>query len=411
VKRINPFRFDYTIEVNSSKSHLQRALAISSLANGKSTLKGCDESQDVMACRNIIKELGCSVSGSRNLEITPPNRILKNEISIDVQESGLALRMFAFVSSIFSNRITIHAKGSLLKRPIEELKMSLQNVGLSVSSNHNSYPISIHGQITESNIFLDGSFSSQMLSGLLITSPLLKQDTIIHVKNLTSKPYVDLTIETMNDFGLRVENKNYETFVVKGNQSYTGREYTVEGDWSGAANHIVGAAITGKVELLGLQINSKQADKIILDIIRQYGASFEWNHGCLTITKGDEPHPIQVDLTNNPDLFPILAVLASSAKGTSVFQGTNRLMHKESNRLESVTKMLEVFQVGYSLSVNSIEIHGTGKIKGGEINCFNDHRIAMAATIAACFSDNEITVDNEACIKKSYPEFFNVLGL
>jgi len=411
VKQIKPFQFDHTIDVNASKSHLQRALAISSLAKGKSTLNGCDESQDVMACRNIIKELGCSISGSRNLEIKPPNRTLKNEISIDVQESGLALRMFAFVSSIFAERVTIHAECSLLKRPIEELKMSLQNVGLSVSSNHNSYPISIHGKIAEPNIFLDGSFSSQMLSGLLITSPLLNQDTIIHVKNLTSKPYVDLTIETMNDFGVHVENKNYETFVVNGNQSYTGREYTIEGDWSGAANHIVGAAISGKIELSGLQINSKQADKIILDIIRQYGANFEWKNECLIISNASESHPIQVDLTNNPDLFPILAVLASSAEGTSVFHGTNRLLHKESNRLESVTKMLEVFQVGYSLSENSIEIHGTGKIKGGEVTCFNDHRIAMAAAIAACISDNEITIDNEACIRKSYPEFFNVLGL
>lgn len=411
MKRIRPFRFDHTIGVNASKSHLQRALALSSLATSKSILKGCDESQDVLACRNIIKELGCTISGSRNLEITPPNRILKNDISIDVQESGLALRMFAFVSSIFAERVTIHAEGSLLKRPIEELKMSLQNVGLSVLSNHNSYPISIHGQITEPNIFLDGSFSSQMVSGLLITIPLLNQDTIINVKNLTSKPYIDLTIETMKDFDVYVENNNYETFVIKGNQSYIGREYTIEGDWSGAANHIVGAAISGKVELYGLQYDSKQADKIILDIIGQYGASFEWKNECLIISNASVSHPIQVDLTNNPDLFPILAVLASSAKGTSVFQGTNRLLHKESNRLESVTKMLEVFQVGYSLSENSIEIHGTGKIKGGEITCFNDHRIAMAATIAAGISDNEITIDNEACIRKSYPEFFNVLGL
>ncbi|MEY4573407.1 MAG: hypothetical protein RLZ10_2697, partial [Bacteroidota bacterium] len=121
MKRIRPFRFDHTIGVNASKSHLQRALALSSLATSKSILKGCDESQDVLACRNIIKELGCTISGSRNLEITPPNRILKNDISIDVQESGLALRMFAFVSSIFAERVTIHAEGSLLKRPIEEL--------------------------------------------------------------------------------------------------------------------------------------------------------------------------------------------------------------------------------------------------------------------------------------------------
>lgn len=411
MKRIKPFRFDHTIDVNASKSHLQRALAISSLANGKSILKSCDESQDVIACKTIIERLGCTISGSRNLEINPPNRTLKNEISIHVQESGLALRMFAFVSSIFAKQITIHANGSLLKRPIEELKMSLQNVGLSVEPNPTIYPISIHGQLTKPEVFLDGSFSSQMLSGILIAAPLLNHDTIIHVKNLSSKPYIDLTIDTIGDFGVKIENQSHEKFVVKGNQTYTGREYMIEGDWSGAANHIVGAAISGKVELIGLQKKSKQADKIILDIIEQFGASSEWTTDGLIITKAAAPHPIHVDLTNNPDLFPILAVLASSVEGTSVFYGTHRLLHKESNRLESVTKMLDVFQVWYSIYENSIEIHGTGKIEGGEINCFNDHRIAMGATAAASFSNEDIILENESCIKKSYPDFFNVLGL
>jgi 3-phosphoshikimate 1-carboxyvinyltransferase len=260
-------------------------------------------------------------------------------------------------------------------------------------------------------IHVDGSFSSQILSGLLISAPLLPHSTTIFVDNLTSKPYIDLTLEVMRDFGVKILNENYERFEIKGNQEYIGRDYQIEGDWSGATNHIVGAAISGRVQLTRLQENSKQADRIILSIIQEYGAHVEWVNGDLIITKAEIRKPITVDLTDNPDLFPILSILACSASGTSSFTGTKRLIHKESNRLETVMELLNVFGVEYTLSENQIDIHGTGKIFGGKINCYNDHRIAMAATVAACFSKIPIELDNPECVKKSYPTFFNDLGL
>jgi 3-phosphoshikimate 1-carboxyvinyltransferase len=411
MKSIKSFKFDHKITVNASKSHLQRALALCLLSDGKSTLLGCDESNDVLACKKILHKLGCEIHGKDILHITPPKFRKLDTLEISVGESGLALRMFSFVAKLFSQKLTIQAEGSLVNRPIDSLIHSLEKTGLQVILKDGVFPIEISSEIHAEEIHLDGSFSSQMLTGLLISAPLLPHDTIIYVENLTSKPYIDLTIQTMRDFGIGVSNQNYTRFSIHGNQKYLGQNYQIEGDWSGASNHIVGAAISGAVNLMGLQEKSTQADFIILSIIQEFGANYTWENGNLQIRKSELKNPINVDLTNNPDLFPILAILACAAKGSSKFNGTNRLLHKESNRLNSVKDMLSIFGVDFTLSENQITIHGTGKIKGGKIQCYNDHRIAMAATIAATISDYPIEIDNAECIAKSYPNFFNDLGL
>lgn len=410
MKTVNPFIFNHKIQVNASKSHLQRALALSLLSEGNSILRGCDESNDVLACRRILLDFGCVIQGTKNLHINPPKNQQVDYLSISVGESGLALRMFSFIANLFSKKVSIHAKGSLVHRPVESLIQSLQKTGLEVEKKRDDFPLEINGDITNTEIYLDGSFSSQMLTGLLLAAPLLRQDTTIHVEKLTSKPYIDLTIQTMKDFGIEVSNTNYSQFFIRGNQKYRGQNYQIEGDWSGAANHLVGAAISGEVCIMGLQENSVQADRIILKSLTEFGASIEWKNGDLIVKKSEFKNPISVDLTDNPDLFPILSVLACSAKGTSSFVGTNRLLHKESNRLDTVIEMLKVFGVEFTLSANQIEIHGTGRIHGGKIASFNDHRIAMAGAIAACISDYPIEIDNTECIGKSYPNFFNDLG-
>jgi 3-phosphoshikimate 1-carboxyvinyltransferase len=143
--------------------------------------------------------------------------------------------------------------------------------------------------------------------------------------------------------------------------------------------------------------------------VKLFGAIITWKEGDLIIEKARYPKPFNVDLTDNPDLFPILAILACATTGTSVFKGTDRLLHKESNRLQTVEAMLSVFGVSYSTKENTIEIHGKGQIDGGLINTYNDHRIAMAATVAACISTNDILLTNPHCISKSYPKFFSDL--
>ena len=409
MKIINPFKYTGEIKVNASKSNVQRLLAIALLSDSKTTLNGYQSCSDNDACLTIIKQLGAKVIAGKSLSIYPPQKEKQKDISLFVNESGLSLRMFAFIASLFGNKIKLSASGTLLKRPLDFLQQSLENSGLTVTNA--VFPFEYYGELRGGNIHIDGSESSQMLTGLLISSPLLSIDTTITVSHLASKPYIDLTLQLMKEFGVSVENNNYHTFEIKGNQRYSGKDIVIEGDWSGAANHVVGAAISGKVKLLGLSPDSLQADRICLEIVSQFGAKITWLNGDLIVEKAKKPTPIVVDLTNNPDLFPILSILACGAIGTSVFTSTDRLIHKESNRLETVQEMLTALGVSFTVGKNAIEIHGKGFVDGGVINSFNDHRIAMAAAISACISTSKIQLTNPTCIEKSYPMFFNDLGL
>jgi 3-phosphoshikimate 1-carboxyvinyltransferase len=411
MKTIKPFQYSGEIQANSSKSQVQRLLAIALLSKGETVLTGFELCDDTKACLAIIEQLGAHVTGQETLTIKPSKQNIQNEINLFVHESGLSLRMFAFIATLFGEKISLTASGTLINRPVNSLKKSLEKSGLTIIHSDSNYPVEYRGKIKDGLIELDGSESSQTLTGLLIASPLLSADTTISVSNLISKPYIDLTIQLMEEFGVFVTNENYKTFKIAGNQKYVGREIEIEGDWSGAANHIIGAAISGEIKLKGLKADSTQADKICLQIVQQFGAITNWDNGDLIIKKAQNPAPIEVDLTDNPDLFPILAILACAAEGSSTFTGTNRLIYKESNRLQTVEEMLQVFGVSFSTYENSIIIHGKGKIIGDIINSHNDHRIAMAATVAACISENEITVVNPSCVGKSYPKFFNDLGL
>ena len=407
MRTINPFKYTGQIRVNSSKSHVQRLLALSLLSNNRTILKGYQSCEDNEACLSVIQQLGAEVTGNERLTIQPPIRKKKESVNLSVNESGLCLRMFAFISTLFGEKITLSGSGTLLNRPLIFLENDLKNSGLNIKNSN--FPLEFSGEINGGSIHLDGSESSQMLTGLLIASPLLPTDTTIFVSNLTSKPYIDLTIQLMQEFGVSIVNDGYKTFMIKGNQHYIGREIDIEGDWSGAANHVIGAAISGEIKLSGLKIDSNQADKICLDIVKLFGASVTWKKGDLIIEKARSTNPFNVDLTDNPDLFPILAILACAATGTSVFTGTDRLLHKESNRLKTVEEMLSVFGVSYSTREDTIEIHGKGQIDGGLINTYNDHRIAMAAAVAACISTNDILLTSPHCIDKSYPKFFSDL--
>ncbi len=407
MRTIKPFKFTGQIRVNSSKSHVQRLLALSLLSNNRTILKGYQSCEDNEACLSVIQQLGAEVTGNERLTIQPPIRKKKESVNLSVNESGLCLRMFAFISTLFGEKITLSGSGTLLNRPLIFLENDLKNSGLNIKNSN--FPLEFSGEINGGSIHLDGSESSQILTGLLIASPLLPTDTTIFVSNLTSKPYIDLTIQLMQEFGVSIVNDGYKTFMIKGNQHYIGREIDIEGDWSGAANHVIGAAISGEIKLSGLKIDSNQADKSCLDIVKLFGASVTWIKGDLIIEKARSTNPFNVDLTDNPDLFPILAILACAATGTSVFTGTDRLLHKESNRLQTVEEMLSVFGVSYSTREDTIEIHGKGQIDGGLINTYNDHRIAMAATVAACISTNDILLTSPHCIDKSYPKFFSDL--
>lgn len=401
-------RFNYKgeIKANTSKSYLQRAIVVAALAKGETTLRNCDESNDVVAVKSVIAELGALVNGKETLSITPIELGTTKNVKFNVGESGLALRMLASVSTLFNGNIELNGEGSLLNRPIQPIIEALTLAGVDVEHNKGNLPILIKSGIKNNIINLDGSFSSQIITGFLITLPLLNVDSKLNVTGLVSKPYIDMTLEVIKQFGVHIENNNHQQFVIKGNQSYKGSDYAIEGDWSGVANHLVGAAISGEITISNINPNSKQSDVAILQAIKQFGAIVEESEKAIFI-KQNENNAFEFDATDCPDIFPPLILLASMAKGQSKIIGTNRLIHKESNRLETILETFRKLNVVVESKEDYLIVEGVNSFSGGTFDSFNDHRIAMVLAVAATKSNENIVIKNALAVNKSYPKFFD----
>ena len=411
VKSIKPFKFSGKLNAMTSKSYLQRALALASLAKGSSVLTNVQWSADGLAVADVVRQLGADVQEEfRKLIITPNDSASDDDILLNIGESGLGLRMFSGLASLKNQPVTLTGKGSILERPIAPVMETLSACGVEVSSTAGKLPITISGKLKGGIYTVDGSFSSQILTGLLISLPLADGDTTLHVKDLKSIPYIDMTLELAQLFGAEITHDDYKVFHITGNQSYNGTSYAVEGDWSGMANHAVGAAISGEITISGLHEHSLQADKAILKALERTGASVVWNDGEIMI-KQSQNLPFELDATHSPDIFPPLVVLACAAKGVSRITGIHRLTHKESDRLAALIETFEQLGVTLTTEKDTLLVHGTGSISAGTIHSFNDHRIAMAGCIAACISDGPILIEKSEAVKKSYPLFFEELIL
>jgi 3-phosphoshikimate 1-carboxyvinyltransferase len=218
-----------------------------------------------------------------------------------------------------------------------------------------------------------------------------------------------MTLKVMRNFGIEIEQKVDNIFLIKGKQSYRNpEEYCVEGDWSGAAFWVVLGAINGRIEIKGLERNSLQADCAILDVLSNCKANYEWKGDSLIVNKSDL-QPFKFDATNCPDLFPILATLAASIGGTSEIIGTHRLINKESNRAHTVKKEFSKLGLSIDLDDDKMIIYGKEKLNSSRVHANHDHRIAMACGIASCLTLSGIEIENSEAISKSYPEFWSVL--
>lgn len=402
---IKPLIINGIIRAAASKSHYQRALAISILAKGKTVLKNTSDSGDVIAVKNILNQLGIELIEKDNTLIINNFKIINfKNININVGESGLALRMFSFILSIISSGYTIDGEGTLLNRPLKPLIDSIIASGLNVSGE--KLPLQISGKISKNPIEMDGSISSQMLSGLLISLPLLDTDIFLKVNKLVSKPYIDMTLELMEKFGVKIEHENYQKFHIHGNQTYKNQEIDIEGDWSGSANGLVGAAISGKITIENLNPFSKQADRKILEALHQFGAKVNIFENKISVEK-DQKYTFNFDASDCPDLFPPLLLLATSARGISRIKGRNRLFFKESNRSKSLIDIFSKLGAEIYADGDEIIVNGKGKLTGNQIiESHNDHRIVMIATMAATLTNAPIEITNPHCVNKSYPHFF-----
>jgi len=395
------------ISVAASKSYLQRAIAIATLAQGTSVLKQISWCNDSVAAKNIIEDLGSQVdekNGDLNISNTGLNFLSSN---YNAGEAGLSIRMFSPILALSHREITITGEGSLKTRPQHLVSEALKQLGVKVDSQEGFLPLSIKGPIKPTDIEIDGSLSSQLLTGLLIALPLANGDSSIKVKNLKSKPYIDMTLSIMAHFGVKIEHNNYELFKIKGKQSYKSTTYNIEGDWSGGAFFLVYGAIKNGIEINNLDYASAQADKAIIQALELARADISILKKGIRVEK-NKLEAFNFDATDCPDLFPPLVCLASQCKGVSKIKGISRLTHKESNRADVLKQEFEKMGIGITLEQDEMHITG-GKPKACSIDSHNDHRIAMAGGIMNLFCEGEIKIENKESINKSYPDFFKDL--
>ena len=444
IANIKPSDISGDIVAPASKSSMQRACALVLLADGEVTLINPGRCNDDLAALDIIQKLGATINQNADGSLlikalkpsdskTPP---LGGGGAFCCGESGLAIRMFAPIAALLSEEITITGTGSLLTRPMHFFDEIFPKLGISIQSNNGHLPIKIKGPLQPANITIDGSLSSQFLTGLLIAfAKAATKPVTITVQNLKSKPYIDLTLQMMKQFGYEVENDNYERFVIKPSFDFaqdlqkhsstldkigTGslRTYTVEGDWSGAAFLLVAGAVAGGIIVKGLDVFSTQADKAILKALMDCGANISIEEKKISINssfpqdaaQGVEGKPFHFNATDCPDLFPPLVALAAYCKGTSVIEGVSRLAHKESNR--AITLQQEFLKMGVEIILQDdlMMIKGGEGLKGAMVFSHHDHRIAMACAVAALKATGETIIEGAEAINKSYPGFFDDLN-
>lgn len=413
IAKINPSSLKGNIQAPTSKSSMQRACAAALLTKGKSIIHRPGHSNDDKAAMDIIQKLGTSVVINNEELIINSNGINPTSYEVNCGESGLSIRMFTPIIALADKEITIDGEGSLLKRPMDFFDEILPQLNVEIQSSNGRLPIKVKGPLQPKNIRIDGSLSSQFLTGLLMAYAAADaKDVFIKVNNLTSKPYIDLTLDVMRKFGLKLpENKNYEEFYFSSETHHPPlitHEYTVEGDWSGGAFLLVAGLIAGPITIHGLDMMSTQADKAIMQALTHAQAGFAIEAKGIKLHSA-EMKGFEFDATDCPDLFPPLVALASYCKGQTTMKGVNRLTHKESDRSASLQQEFGKMGVKIDVSDDVMIIHGGNKINGAKVHSHHDHRIAMACAVAALKAESETEIEEADAVNKSYPDFYDDL--
>jgi 3-phosphoshikimate 1-carboxyvinyltransferase len=353
----------------------------------------------------MARALGAEVTTEHDMITIEAGTGPEGPVSLNCGESGLALRMFAPVAAALSDSVILNGEGSLLRRPVTMITEALGQLGVNVTTREGLLPVQLSGRLRSGRAVIDGSTGSQLLTGLLMALPLTENESRIDVANLTSRPYVSLTVSLLAGFGITVFNDGFRSFLIPGGQSYSAREYTVEGDWSGAAIMLVAGAIGGSVTVRNLDHNSGQADRSVLRALEDAGASITVRPGII----GSAVSPLcafSYDATDSPDLFPALAALAAYCNGVSRISGVGRLRHKESDRAEAIADVLQAMRIDVRISGDEMIITG-GRVHGAVVSSHNDHRIAMMAAVMAAGAAGTITITGAEAVAKSYPDFYD----
>ncbi len=391
--KIKPKTLSGCVTVPPSKSIAHRMIIAAALSEGKSEISNLSPSVDIKATIGCMKALGAKIEyNGENAVIEGITKIPEKAV-LDCFESGSTLRFLIPVAAALGVNAEFQGKGKLPERPITPFvnEFPKHNVLFDFLGSSN-LPCKISGKLSGGTFEIDGGISSQFITGLLLALPILSEDSkILLTSPLQSKPYVDITTGVLHDFGCEI-SENDSGYSVKGSQKFKLFSGAVEGDYSQAAFFYVANTLGSDIKINGLNERSLQGDKAIVDICKNAA----------------DRKPFEIDCSDIPDLVPVMSVLACFCDGKSSITNAGRLRIKECDRLAAMESCLNKIGGKVRSTADSLEIEGVGTLKGGEVECFNDHRIAMSMAVAATICENTLTIKGAECVAKSYPNFFDV---
>lgn len=394
--KITPAPISGGIEAVASKSFAHRALICACLAKGKSQIKINTTSADIEATVSCLRSLGAKIEINGSVYTVTPIDAPRTSAAIDCGESGSTLRFLLPVVCALGTKTKINASGRLPERPLSPLKEELIRMGAQISD---KFPLAVAGSISAGEFTLRGDVSSQFVTGLLMALAFLGGGKIKLLPPVQSRPYIDITLCVLRTFGADIKEENNIFYI--NNAPLTGCDFAVEGDWSNAAFPLCMGA-----KVAGLNPYSTQGDKAIIDVLKKMGAKITETDGCF---KADVSSlcGCEVDASDIPDAVPVIAAIAATANGETVISNAERLRLKESDRIKTVCEMLLSLGADIRETADGMVINGKKSLAGGETESFNDHRIAMAAAVAAVKCKNAVIIRNAEAVNKSYPEFWN----
>ncbi len=406
--QINTKTCSGTILIPPSKSDSQRALLIAALGNETSTLRNVGSSEDEKAMIENIQQLGATIAWTDDKTVCITGNFHNTNLNeINCGESGLGLRLLTAIAALKASPVKMVGSGSLTKRNHDFFERFLPAMNVQVVSNEGKLPITINGPLTAGNYSVDGSESSQYISGLLIAFSQTQGKTTLTVENSSSKPYIDMTLHTLNSFGVTIKEVN-SIYEITGIQPIQPTDYTVDGDWSAASFWLVAASLGLDVHVKGLSMASKQADKAILNAFMTANCRILNTENGLFID-GANRTELNFDATDCPDLFPALATYGAFTPGISKIKGVHRLANKESDRGQALVEEFKKLGIAIKIEGDFMFIEGTSKINSAFVHSHHDHRIAMCLAIVGLVSGMKINIEHAEAVGKSYPDFWKDL--
>ncbi|MDU2265970.1 3-phosphoshikimate 1-carboxyvinyltransferase [Clostridium celatum] len=411
--KVYPSILEGEVKIPPSKSMAHRAIICAALSDGFCKIENIDYSDDIIATIDAMNSLGAKIVKYKDyIEVTGAygnSADIEDIRVIDCNESGSTLRFLVPISLLFKGKNKFIGRGNLGKRPLTTYYNIFEKQDITYSYEEGKLNLIVSGELKPGIFEIEGNVSSQFITGILFTLPLLNDDSkIIITTEMESKGYIDLTLRAMSDFGIEVINNDYKEFIIKGNQRYKARNYRVEGDYSQAAFFLCADSLGNNVLCKDLDLNSLQGDKEVIDILERMNVIFNASAiGVKGTTSGQLVSTI-IDGSQCPDIIPVLTAVAALTKGKTEIINAGRLRIKECDRLAAVTSELNKLGAKIVEQEDGLIVTGVEILKGNvEVWSHKDHRIAMTLAIASTKCEEPIVIKDYECIAKSYPNFFD----